>query len=84
MKGTAICDSVGCMNLSPMSVSPWTLIATMPASAVDSWIATSLRFVRPSQPFLGRPLAIIRPMITETDTARMETMPAEREASHHP
>ena len=69
------------MNLSPSSVSPWTEIATSPASAVDSWTARSLRFMPGLR---GRPLAIIRPMITLIETASRATTPAEREASHQP
>ena len=60
---------------------PWTAIATRPASAVCSWIASSLR-ERP-----GRRItlpAIASPSPTEIVTRTSATRPEARLASHQP
>ncbi len=80
-KGTVTPATPGCSHGSPSRVMPWTAIATRPASAVCSWIASSLR----ESP--GRRItlpAIARPSPTEIVTRTSATRPEARLASHQP
>ena len=81
VKGTAMPATPGFSQGSPSRVMPWTAIATIPASAVCSWIASSLR----ESP--GRRItlpAIARPRPTEIVTRTSATRPEARLASHQP
>ena len=79
--GTVTPETPGCSQGSPSRVMPCTAIATIPASAVCSWIARSLR----ESP--GRRItfpAIARPRPTEIVTRTSATRPEARLASHQP
>ncbi len=79
--GTAMPASPGARKRSPSSAIPWTAIATSPTSAVCRCTAMSARERRGWRE--TRP-AIARPTATDSVMQSSATIPAAREASHHP
>ena len=74
--GTVIPSAPGCSQRSPSSASPWTAIATSPASDRCSCRAANVRARDPAI----RP-ASARPQITDAVMATSATIPAERLSS---